>query len=289
MRGCQDQPLQVSADRQPVNTSRRSAVSVDRISEGDAPAPYLRENLWGYGKRLRFVDGVVQQTFPGRKRSDIRVLDVGCGNGSQLAIPLSGGGYQVTGVDPHLPSIERGRRLAPAVRFVHGMVSHLPPSEFDCVIISEVLEHLDAPEVLLASALPYLAHSGVLIITVPNGYGEFELDLRLYRGLRMDKLLARLYSLSRGGEDKVYIAGSDDETPHVQRFTVSQLRKLFDRSHLQLIEARGTSMMSGPIVLHLLGRFENFVRLNAAAADYLPWSLASGWMFALKLATQPTN
>jgi 2-polyprenyl-3-methyl-5-hydroxy-6-metoxy-1,4-benzoquinol methylase len=264
-------------------------VSGDFISERDAPVPYLRENLWGYGKRLRFVDGAVQQTFPGRKRSDIRVLDVGCGNGSQLAIPLSGGGYQVTGVDPHLASIERGRRLAPAVRFVHGMVSHLPPSKFDCVIISEVLEHLDAPEVLLGSALPYLAHPGVLIITVPNGYGEFELDRRLYRGLRMDKLVAWLYSLSRRGEHKVYIAGSDDETPHVQRFTVSQLRKLFDRSHLQLIEARGTSMVSGPIVLHLLGRFESFVRLNAAAADYLPWLLASGWMFALKLATQPAS
>ena len=53
---------------------------------------------------------------------------------------------------------------------------------------------------------------------------------------------------------------------------------------LQLIEARGTSMVSGPIALHLLGRFESFVRLNAAAADYLPWSLASGWMFALKFA-----
>lgn len=262
-------------------------MSVDFILERDAPTPYLQENLWGYGKRLRFVDGIMQQTFPGRKRSDIRVLDVGCGNGSQLAIPLSGGGYQVMGVDPHLPSIERGRRLASAVRFVHGMVNHLPPSKFDCVIISEVLEHLDAPEVLLASALPYLAQSGVLIITVPNGYGEFELDLRLYRGLRIDKVVARLYSLFRGRDDKVYIAGSEDETPHIQRFTVSQLRKLFERSQLQLMEARGTSMMSGPIVLHLLGRFESFVRLNAAAADYLPWSMASGWMFALKFATRP--
>ncbi len=255
---------------------------VDLISERDAPAPYLQENLWGYGRRLRFVDNVVQQTFPGKKRSDLRVLDVGCGNGSQLAIPLAGGGYQVTGVDPHLPSIERGRRSASAVRFVHGTVSQLPPGKFDCVIISEVLEHLDVPEALLSSALPYLSQAGILIITVPNGYGEFELDLRLYRLLRLDKLVARLYSLCRVREEKVYIAGSDDETRHVQRFTVSQLRKLFHRSHLDLIEARGTSMMSGPIVLHLMGRFESFVRLNAGAADYLPWPLASGWMFALK-------
>jgi SAM-dependent methyltransferase len=175
--------------------------------------------------------------------------------------------------------------LAPAVSFVHGVVSSLPSSKFDCVIISEVLEHLDAPEVLVSAALPYLAPSGVLIITVPNGYGEFEFDLRLYRALRMDKLVKRLYSLLRGADAKGYIAGSDDESPHVQRFTVSDVRKLFERNNLQLLEARGTSIMSGPIVLHLLGRFQSFVRLNAAAADYLPWSLASGWLFALKRAS----
>jgi SAM-dependent methyltransferase len=262
-------------------------VFIDSISELDARAPHLQENLWGYGKRLCFVDGAVLQTFPGRKRCDLRVLDVGCGNGSQLAGPLAVGGYKVTGVDPHLPSIERGRRLSPAVSFVHGVVSSLPPSMFHCVIISEVLEHLVAPEVLLSSALSYLAPSGVLIITVPNGYGEFELDLRLYQALRMDKLVARLYDSLRTGRTPAYIAGSDDESPHIQRFTVSDVRKLFERNNLQLLEARGTSLVSGPIVLHLLGRFQSFVRLNAAVADYLPWPLASGWMFALKRATAP--
>ncbi len=157
-------------------------MSVDSTSARDARAPYLQENLWGYGKRLRFVDGAMQRAFPGRERCELRVLDVGCGNGSQLAIPLADGGYQVTAVDPHGPSIQRGQRSAPGVRFHHGVVSDLPVSKFDCVIISEVLEHLHAPEVLLGMALPYLAESGILIITVPNGYGEFELDRRSYRG-----------------------------------------------------------------------------------------------------------
>ena len=257
-------------------------MSVNSMSESNRRAPYLKENLWGYGKRLRFVDAAIELAFPTRERCDLTILDVGCGNGSQLAIPLAAVGYQVTGVDPHLPSIERARNLAPAINFIHGPLSELTLRRFDCVVISEVLEHLDTPELLLAMALPYLAESGILIITVPNGYGEFELDLRLYRALRADKMISWLYRVCRRNTGREYIASSEDETPHVQRFTLSRLRKMFDRNHLLLLQARGTSIASGPFVLHLLGRFDAFVRLNASIADHFPLSLASGWMFVLR-------
>jgi 2-polyprenyl-3-methyl-5-hydroxy-6-metoxy-1,4-benzoquinol methylase len=258
-------------------------VPVDFTSEGDARAPYLQENPWGYGKRLCFVDNVMQREFAGRKRCEIRVLDIGCGNGSQLAIPLADAGYQVIAVDPHEPSIQHGRRLAPAVKFFQGVVSDLPLSKFDCVIISEVLEHLDVPQELLSTALPYLAESGILIITVPNGYGEFELDRRSYQALHVDKLVAWLRNVFKNDQSREQLAGSDEESPHVQRFTLSRLRKMFDQNNLLLIDARGTSLVSGPLVVHLFGRSETFIHLNAAIADRLPLSLVAGWMFSLRL------
>jgi SAM-dependent methyltransferase len=247
------------------------------MSEGNARAPHLQENLWGYGKRLRFVDRAILRGFPGKKRRELRVLDVGCGNGSQLAIPLAQGGYQVTAVDPHGPSIQYGRRLTSDVNFHHGFVTELPPDKFDCVIISEVLEHLDVPELLLDAALPYLAEHGLLIITVPNGYGEFELDQRLYKALRVGKLAACLRR-SRNQQQ----GGSNDESTHIQQFSLSRLHELFSRKDLQLVETRGTSVISGPFVAHLLGKLGIFIRLNAAAADHLPLPLVSGWMFVLR-------
>ncbi len=253
------------------------------MSEGNPRAPYLQENLWGYGKRLRFVDGAMRREFPGRKRCELRVLDVGCGNGSQLAGPLADAGYQVTAVDPHQPSIEHGRKLAPAVNFFHGTVSELTPGKFDCVIISEVLEHLEAPEALLRSALDFLAESGIMIITVPNGYGEFELDRRSYQALHIDKLIAWLWAALKKDDSPEVVAGSDEESPHVQRFTLQRLRRMFDRNHLLLVEERATSLASGPLVLHLLGRFEPFIRLNVVLADHLPLSFAAGWMFCLRI------
>ena len=251
--------------------------------EREIQTPYLPENLWGYGKRLRFVDDTLQREFPGRRRNELKLLDVGCGNGSQLAIPLAKAGYQVTAVDPHRPSIERGRGLAPTVRFLHGTLSDFSLTRFDCVILSEVLEHLSAPDVLLSMALTCLSESGILIVTVPNGYGEFELDRWMYRALQVDKLVVYLWPMFKKHQPIEALAGSDDENPHIQRFTVSKLLRLFVSNDLQLIEARGTSLASGPFVSHLLGRFNIFIHWNAAIADYLPLSLVAGWMFSLKL------
>lgn len=252
------------------------------MAEMDARAPYLPENLWGYGKRLQFVDVAIRRQFPGRARSELRVLDVGCGNGSQLAIPMADAGYPVTAVDPHQPSIERGRRLAPGVKFFQGFVEELSPTQFDCVIISEVLEHLDAPEALLRASLPYLAKPGLLIVTVPNGYGEFELDRRFYTALQLETVVGRLRTVFRKDDPGRRFSGSDEQSPHVQRFTLSRLREMFDRNGLELLASRGTSLTSGPLIAHLFAKSKIFIRLNAAMADHAPLVFASGWMFALR-------
>jgi SAM-dependent methyltransferase len=244
----------------------------------------FRENLWGYGKRLQFVDAAMQREFPGKSRAETRVLDVGCGNGSQLAIPLADAGYQVTGVDPHQPSIERGRSQGSNVRFVCGAVSDVIPNHFDCVIISEVLEHLSTPEHLLAAALACIGTTGLLIVTVPNGYGEFELDRQLYNALKVRRFVDWLRPILRKNGSRECLAGSDDQSPHVQKFTLSGLRKIFDRHRLIVIESRGMSLISGPFVAHFFGKSDFFIRLNAAAADNFPMVLVAGWMFALKRA-----
>jgi SAM-dependent methyltransferase len=258
----------------------RASISIgtQTVKTGDEARPQLKENLWGYGKRLRFVDDTIREVFPGELRGRISVLDVGCGNGSQLAAPLAEAGYEVTGIDPHLPSILRGRQRSPRVHFVHGAVDELPLRSFHCVLVSEVLEHLSDPEDLLRSVLPYVDAAGVLIVTVPNGFGAYELDARFYRISGMAGLVDRLYPAPA----EEIIGSTDDQSPHIQRFTPGRMLGMFQRHDLRLLAARGTSIASGPMVLHALGRFEAFVRLNAMAADWLPWQLASGWMFALQ-------
>ena len=139
-----------------------------------------------------------------------------------------------------MPSIRtRPRAGARASSSFRGFESSdlSPITKFDCVIISEVLEHLEAPEALLRAALPYLAESGILIVTVPNGYGEFELDRRLFRALRFDRLVAWLWSALNGDKYEGMHAGSGcGGRPHLQRFTLGRLRKMFARNSLVLLE-----------------------------------------------------
>jgi len=248
------------------------------------PVAGLAENLWGYQKRLGFiVHGV--RAWHDRPPSAVSVLDVGCGTGAQLAIPLATLGFDVTGVDTHEGSITTARAFGSAGNFVHGQVSELPPRKYDVVIVCEVLEHLDHPESLLAETLPYLRDDGLLFITVPNGYGEFEIDRRLYRALRLDILFDGLYRglrLLLRRQSRPDVAGSQDESDHVQRFTLGRLRRMFSEHRLELCAERATSVASGPLVAHTLARIPGFIELNTRLADNLPMWASSAWMFVLR-------
>jgi SAM-dependent methyltransferase len=248
------------------------------------PVAALEENLWGYAKRLAFFVQATGHRYHS-PRASVSVLDVGCGTGTQLTIPLATLGFDVTGVDTHEASIAIARQLRPTGKFVLGQVRDLPRRTFDVVIVSEVLEHLDHPETLLADALPYLRDDGLLFVTVPNGYGEFEIDRRLYRALRLDFLFDTLYRGLRAllrRSPRPEIAGSQDESDHVQRFTLSRLRRLFSKHGLEVCAERATSVASGPLVAHTLGRIPGFIALNVRLADHLPMWASSAWMFVLR-------
>ena len=242
------------------------------------------EDIWGYAKRLRFVREVIRDFFTVDRR--LKVLDLGCGNGSQLAIPLaSDPRFELTGIDPDAASIDHARRLAAArtnAKFVCGVIDELgPAARFDVVILSEVLEHLERPAEMLASATRVLDRDGVLIVTVPNGYGEFEIDSWMFRSLRLQKLVDALVT-------KREMIGSTDncESGHIQFFTRSRLRELFRQAGLVIFREGAGSFLAGPIAGHFVARSRRLVDLNAAITDRLPLVLASGWYFALRRSEQ---
>jgi SAM-dependent methyltransferase len=240
------------------------------------------EDLWGYLKRLRFVREAIASNFRGGEHSKISILDVGCGNGSQLAIQLALDGFQVTGIDVDERSIEQARRLAKEIgniNFHRGQVEEIEAlGEFDVVILSEVLEHTDDPRSLLAASVKHLHDEGIAIITVPNGYGEFEIDSWVYRALGLDHVVQYL---SRSKEKA--LAGTENlDNGHVQFFTRKRLRTIFAECGLEVFKEGAASFWSGPMIGHSLGRSTRFVEWNARVTDRLPFSLASGWYFALK-------
>lgn len=101
------------------------------------------------------------------------LLDVGCGAES----PIRRFSHRLTdsvGVDCFEPSLDRSRRAGIHARYVCidvlDITQHFAPASFDCVLASDVIEHLDkADGVRLIGGLERLARRKVLIFT-PNGF-----------------------------------------------------------------------------------------------------------------------
>ena len=223
----------------------------------------------------------IEEAFAGRAADSLRVLDVGCGNGSQLALPLARKGFQVTGIDTDARSIEHARQLAADdtnVCYICGRVEDLKDQPFDIVILSEVLEHLKEPEVLLLASVGHLSEDGIMIVTVPNGYGEFEIDSWVFGMLRLQRIIDAVASSS-----KAVIAATDNqESGHVQFFTRRRLRRLFAECSLSVFREGAASLLAGPLIGCTLARSERFIQWNAEVTDRLPLWSASGWYFALR-------
>lgn len=154
-----------------------------------------------------------------RVSAGARVLDLGCGRGL-LAAELAKKGCTVHGVD----NLELAR--APGLaRFTRHDLDHGPPaldlSEFDVVLLLDVLEHLHSPEAFLAALQRQPGASRPhILISVPN---VAFLPLRL-------RLLAGGFEYGREGVL---------DLTHRRLFTVRSLERLLDQSGFRLEDVWG--------------------------------------------------
>jgi hypothetical protein len=129
-----------------------------------------------------------------------------------------------------------------------------------------------------------MALNGILIVTVPNGYGEFEVDSWIYRKFGLQKIVD-----ARAEKHEVHSATDNQESGHVQFFTRSRLRRLFGAAGMVSFREGAGSFLAGPIVGYLLARSTRLIDWNARVTDYLPFIFASGWYFALRRAERHTT
>lgn len=233
--------------------------------------------------RLRFVERALAQAHARR------ILDVGCGTGEQLTgyVAARFPGASVLGVDEDQASLDRARRIfaqTPNLSFAPAVPGN---GLYDAVIASEVLEHVDDPHGFLFSLRSRLRPGGLLILTVPNGYGCSEFMSALESLCLISGLLPGLKRLlGRGGGDET---GCDTlaASPHVNFFTLKKLRRAFALAGFEETAASGRMFLHNFLCSRVLDASEILCRANARLGARLPLPLVSDWMFALRRTPGP--
>jgi SAM-dependent methyltransferase len=144
------------------------------------PEPYKR---FFYGTRLRAVLEALDAQ-PGE-----RILEVGCGSGSYTR-ELAVAGARVTATEFAPAQLAQARRNVGALgskvdfRLEDAQELTLPDGSFDKVLLSEVIEHLPAPDRAIAEAARVLRPGGLLVVSTPSRFSPLNLAYGVKRRVR---------------------------------------------------------------------------------------------------------
>ena len=147
---------------------------------------------------------------------------MGCSNGVTAVVPLAKIGYSVKGIDLHQPSIDAASAAAvdlPAV-FECVLLEDLGEQElFDVVILSDVLEHVPDPHQLCSQAAARLKPNGILLISIPNGFGLYEIENFIVKWSGIGILMSMLRAILRRRERGLFDDAYNHDSPHIQFFS----------------------------------------------------------------------
>jgi 2-polyprenyl-3-methyl-5-hydroxy-6-metoxy-1,4-benzoquinol methylase len=147
-----------------------------------------------------------------RARPSGKVLEIGCGNGD-LLVRLRNLGWQVQGIEPDPKSAAIA--CARGLQVTMGKLAEgaFEPETFDAIVMSHVIEHVDAPVDLMQICRRYLKSDGRLVVLTPNlcslghrWFGRDWLHLDSPRHLNLFTPESIVLACQRGGFNKISCA-----------------------------------------------------------------------------------
>ncbi len=256
-------------------------------------------------RRLTFIMSACYNYYNSNLKpiNQIEVLDVGCGAGP-ITSPVAAIGFKVLGIDidPRRIDFCKGNNILPNLTYDLNNVENLNTGKkFDIILLSEVLEHQEDPIKFLYKIEKLLAFKGIIIITIPNGYGAYENFERLQKlraYLKISKVFTflRLYKVYSNLRDRlkevlpffrVYAdeipndAPSNPITcPHVQFFSMRKIKEILVKTNLTIVEKKNGHFFLDTFPGDILCRWnKNLIFLDGYIANFLPSFLVNSWFF----------
>lgn len=172
------------------------------------------QRFWHGGKLI-----MIDQLICPHLHAGSRLLEVGCGAGNLLMQASVAGSYPValdlsmqalTFVRARFEEATSSAAAPEAYACTQAIGEALPFTDgsFDCVLLSEVIEHLEAPQISIREAVRVLCPGGRLLITTPN-----------YRSF---------WPVMEWAVDRLNKAPKMAGEQHVSRFYPASLRKMLE-------------------------------------------------------------
>lgn len=249
----------------------------------------ITEDLYGVQKRFLFAKTLLEIKKPKR------VLDVGCGTGQNLTVPLAEcfPEVQFWGVDIDTKSIQYAQDQFQLSNVKFSNLNDLDSGElFDFLIASEVIEHTEQPSEFLQFLSNHLYPSGTVLLTCPNGYGPFEFMSLVEALLNVSGIQGVLrkikHALLGKPQNMSDFTGTLAVSPHTNFFTFKEMRKLIEGNGFRLERHQPRTFLCGYLIDSLL-KAPTIIRWNARIANKLPVFMNSGWMFVLNKTGEVSN
>jgi ubiquinone/menaquinone biosynthesis C-methylase UbiE len=178
------------------------------------------QRFWHRGKLL-MIDQLVRPHL----KTGSRILEVGCGAGNLLLQATTAASFPValdlsrqalTFVRSRLEEVASSTEAPGGFACLQAIGESLPikSESFDCVLMSEVIEHLERPEISIREARRVLGPGGLLLITTPN-----------YRSF---------WPLMEWTVDRLNMAPKMAGEQHISRFDPSSLKSLLVEAGLNI-------------------------------------------------------
>ncbi len=186
-----------------------------------------------------------------QERGPVRILDVGCASG-YLGRILREKGHHVTGIESDATAAGEACAYYDVFHLDDIETFRFPyRREFDYILFADVLEHLRNPAAVLRRAIPALADSGKIIVSVPNVANWI---------IRLGLLFGKFDPADRGILDKT----------HLHFFTLRTLKKMMNEVPCGILDVTPT-----PVPLQLVLPFTE--RKAFAPLHALLYAITRSW------------
>ena len=200
------------------------------------------------------------------------VLDFGAGNGKSFSeyIYRNYPSVNLTIFDTSKESLSQIKWAADST-IVSDDWEKVRNNKYDLIIASEVIEHQADPVIIMTTLRDCLSENGILLITIPNGFGFTELCSFI------KKCIAQYLSIEPSGSDVFTLADS----PHLSFFSEDTFDKVIRDSGFKVVRKGNVVFSHFILIRYLSDKWSVIRRLNFYFSNFMPpWS-CDDWFYIL--------